>query len=302
MFLPPTNYLTRQSNPRPNSRRYGQAYTGNAIVEYLLIGAGILVVSVGALTLLGNNLNNIMGMLRGGMKNQIQASSNANAQHLAAMNSFTASLSSHTGTNAAAAAAAAATASISPSAQGPVTQTAGGNGTTETYAQTISDSAKKALADGSISQAEYDLIVQTSNKGHDIAAIQGLLEGAYKSSSGNASAYAGSQLNFKGQNYTPAQLNDLLKTNVADFSSLKTQASAQTGVLNNQSLLITLNDSGTAIINNTYSTQQQNQTADSYIQYQNAGTTTGGSADTNQQSATICTAGQHLDANNHCTY
>src|SRR5262249_13684223 len=159
-------------------------------------------------------------------------------QQLAAKNSFIASQSSHTGSNPAPPPAAAA--GVNPSAQGPVTQTVGANGTTESYAQSITDGAKKALADGSISQAEYDLIVQTSNQGHDIAAIQGLLESAYKSSNGNAGAYAGTHLNFNGQNYTPAELNELLKTNVADFSDLKTRASAQTGVLNNQSLLITL--------------------------------------------------------------
>jgi hypothetical protein len=143
------------------------------------------------------------------------------------------------------------------------------------------------------------VVARLANKGHDIAMIQGLLEYAYKQSNGNSSAYANSSLTFNGQSYTPSQLNSILKSNIADFSTLRSQASTQRGVLYNQALLGAINDSGGQIINNGYSSQQQNQTADSFIQYQNAGLG-GGSADTHQESAVICTKGEHLDVNNQC--
>lgn len=238
------------------------------------------------------------------MNQQLQVANSANAQHQSKKNGFIAAQSQVLQTGPPAPTTTPGPAppptSVSSSQNGPTVQTIGANGTTSAYAQSITDTAKQSLASGTITQAEYDSIVALANQGHEIATIQGLLENAYTQSSGNSNTFANTQLTFNGQNYTPAQLNSVLQSTVGTFSTMKSQVSVLNGVLTDQKLLTTVNNSGTQIINNGYATQQQNQSSASFIQYQSTGASGGGSTDTNQQSANICTAGQHLDANNHC--
>lgn len=296
--LPPTS----QDKPAKPLCRSVQA--GNTVAEYALIGTGTLVLLFGAFQLLGGDLNTIFGNLDNMMKHQSQVASSATAQHLAAKNSFSPAQPSQTqtGSNPPQNGPPPSSSSGTPQGstqQGPITQTVGANGTTETYAQNITNSAQQALADGSITQSEYNTIVALANKGHDIATVQGLLETAFTNSQGNSATYANTHLTFNGQTYTPDQLNSVLQTNVSQFGDLKQQAVVLNGVLYDQNLLTTINNSGTQIINNGFATQQQNQSSASFIQYQQTDPNTG-SADTNQNSASICTAGQHLDSGNHC--
>jgi len=269
---------------------------GNTILEYCLIGGLITLVCIGGFSLIGTNWNEYMVGLKQDMLSHNQAAINAKAIQQQKIASAQAQLQAQSQQ---AANASAALAGEKPA--NATIETVGANGTTASYAQDILTNAKQALASGSLTQAEYDVVVRLANKGHDIAQIQGLLEGAFKQSNGNSSAYANTQLTFNGQSYTPAQLNSVLESNISDFGALRSEASVQHGVLYNQTLLSSINDNGGKIINNGYSSQQQNQTADSFIQYQSEGVG-GGSQDTHQQSATICASGQHMDANNHCTY
>ncbi len=262
---------------------------GNTIQEYCLIGVLITLICIGGFSLMGTNWNDYMVSLKQDMLNHNQVAINAKAIK---QQQITSAQEQQT-----------ANASVAPVGNKPANvtiETMGANGIIASYAQDILANAKQALASGSLTQAEYDVVVRLANKGHDIAQLQSLLEGAFKQSNGNSSVYAKTQLTFNGQSYTPAQLNAILESNISDFSALRSQASVQHGVLYTQTLLNSINDNGGKIINNGYSSQQQNQTADSFIQYQSEGVG-GGSQDTHQQSATICTSGQHLDTNNHCT-
>lgn len=279
------------------ARQQKLAQAGNTIVEYGLIGVSIVVVAIVGLQVTGGNLNDLFSQMKTDINHQVQATSTADAKHTSAKLAFQAATSALINTNPGALPNSSGSANGSSAA--PVTQTVGANGTTDTYAQNINDQAQQSLASGKITQEEYNQIVNLANKGHDIAMIQGLLENAFTNSKGDSNAYANSKLTFNGQSYTPAQMNALLQSNTSDFSNLKSQVAVLNGVLYDQALLSTVDSSGSKIINNGYATQQQNQSADSFIQYQ-SGSPTGGSNSTNQESATICTSGQHMDSNNHC--
>jgi len=264
--------------------------SGQSLTEYSLIALAIAVVSIAALRGMGSTLNisfqDMLGHKQPAITAPVQnpeltssTQAQIQAQEQATANNQT------TGTE--------------TTANNSTVVTVGANGTTESYAQDILTKAQQALASGQITPAEFDMVSQLANKGHEIALIQGLLENAFQQSNGNSTVYANTPLPFNGQIYTPAQLNSILTTSINDFSTLRTKASVLNGVLYDQALLTSINDNGGNIINNGYSSEQQNQTAASFIQYQNEGVT-GGSTDTNQQSAIICTTGQHLDASNHC--
>lgn len=269
------------------------AVHGNTIMEYTLIGSLIVLVCIGGFQIIGSNFNGYMLGLKDDMASHNKATANAQAAQQQQVANAQAQMQAHAqemSNNSAA---------NNTSAANGTIETLGANGNTNAYANDILTNANQALASGNLTQAEYDVVVKLANKGHDIAMIQGLLEGAYKQSQGNSSAYANSNLTFNGQTYTPAQLNAVLESNISDFGALRSQASVQNGVLYNQALLSSINDSGGKIINNGYASQQQNQTADSFIQYQSEGVG-GGSTETHQESAVICTNGQHLDSGNHC--
>lgn len=295
------HFCKPDQTPAPKKRLNQRGVT---ILEYAMIGGTFIGLSMVGLNLVGVNLNSLFLLMNTDMNHKMQNASTIQAQHASAKLGFQTTASSQVKTGPAPnipAAIPSLPLTASGSTAGPITQTVGANGTTETYAQNITDQAKQSLASGAITQAEYNVIVNLANKGHDIATIQGLLESAAANSSGNSANFANSSLTFNGQSYTPAQLNAVLASNLTDFTTLRSQASTLTGVLYDQSLLTTVNSSGSAIINNTFATQQQNSSAASYVQYQGAGLTDAtGSTSTNQQSATICTAGQHLDTSNHC--
>jgi hypothetical protein len=271
------------------------AASGNTMLEYSLIGLSALVCIAG-FSLIGSNWNSQLQQLKQDMLSHKQAAANTRAIQQAQMTqqaqiaSSQAQIQQSLLTN---------TPSINSTGGNSTIETVGANGSTAAYAADILTNAKKALDSGKLTQDEYNIVAKLANKGHDIAMLQGLLEDAFIQSKGNSSAYANSQFLLNGLSYTPAQLNTLLETTISDFSALRSQASVQNGVLYDPELLNSINDSGILIINNGYSTQQQNQTAASFIQYQNEGLG-GGSAETHQQSAVICTEGKHLDSGNHC--
>jgi hypothetical protein len=265
------------------------ANRGNTIIEYVFIGSLVLVACLGALQMVGVSWGGQMKHVKQDMLTHTQAANTAQAAQ-----------EQQIAEEQAQAAAAAATESSASANAGPV-ETVGANGGTASYASDILTNAQQALQAGKVTQAEYDIIVKLANQGHEIASLQGMLEGAYTQSNGNSAAYANTQLTYNGQSYTPAQLNAILQNNIGSFSALRSQASVLNGVLYDQPLLTSINDSGGNIINNGYASQQQNQSAASFIQYQQQGLgQANGSSNTNQNSATICTSGEHLDSGQHC--
>lgn len=270
-------------------------FAGQTLVEYCICGGTVLLACVVGITLFSGNLGSWFELLKQDMKRNAQVTAQATAEQQQSV--------SGSGTITEAQAEAALSAGEDPQAEGSdqVVSVSGANGgTVEAYVSDILGKAKQSLDAGNLTQDEYNVIMKMANKGHDIAAIQGLLEGAFNQSQGNSSAYANTSLSFNGQTYTPAQLNAILETNISDFSSLKAQASTQIGVLYDVNLLSTIDTSGAHIINNGFSSMQQNQTAASFIQYQNEGVA-GGSASTHQESATVCTAGSYQDSGTQCS-
>lgn len=275
-------------------------FYGQTLVEYGICASVVLVVCIVAMQTMGGNLAEWLGLLKADMSKSVQKTAQVTTEQQAVI--------------------AAARGAVNAAGQSGVVDKAletmqgaqveennatiavsGSNGSqTEAYATGILSQAKQSLDAGKLSQDEYNVILKMANKGHEIAQLQSLLEGAFQQSQGNSAAYASSSLNFNGQTYTPTQLNAVLDSNVRDFSALRSQASTQTGVLYDENLLSTINESGGHIINNGYASKQQNATADSFIQYQSEGGA-GGSAETHQESATVCTAGSYQDSGTQCS-
>lgn len=271
--------------------------SGQALVEYCVCAGAVLLICVVGFQIFGGNLAGWFALLKEDMGKNTQHTVQAKAGQSVLVGS-----AGNAGGQGQPSVMNNALSSIQNAQAESAKETidvAGSNGTTAAYATDILAKAKQSLDSGNLSQDEYDMVVKLANKGHDIAKIQGLLENAFSQSQGNSSAYANTALNFNGQTYTPSQLNSVLETSITDFSTLKSQASTLNGVLYDTTLLTTINDSGAQIINNGYSSKQQNQTADSFIQYQSGGAT-GGSTDTHQESAVICTNGDHQDSGTQC--
>lgn len=282
--------------------KYG--YSGQTLVEYCICGSAVLLVCVAGLTLFSGNLANLFDIVKQDMSKNVQLTAQAKQPPAGSDLGGGTAMGAENGGEALPGHIEQAMNDALGSADGSMNETinvSGANGgTAEAYVATIMNQAKQSLSSGNISQDEYDVIMRMANKGHDIAQIQGLLEGAFKQSDGNSAAYAGANLNFNGQSYTPDQLNAVMENNISDFSLLKAKASTLNGVLYDSSLLNTIDGSGAQIINNGYSSVQQNQSADSFIQYQNAGLA-GGSADTHKESATVCTTGSYQDSGTNCS-
>lgn len=277
---------------------------GNTIVEYALCGTAVLLVCIAGLQVVGGNFASWMDILKQDMSRGVQSTASAVASQEAQLAQATAEQPSFDGL----------VESVTPTADDAVAeaeaaaappQAAGANGNTETYANQIMEQAQQSLASGNLTQEEYNTIVNLANKGHAIGQMQGLLQGALNQSGGNFDSYNNSQLNFNGQSYTPAELQALLQSTSTDFGALKQQASVLSGVLYDPAMLETISTSGNAIQNNSVLSQQVNNdatsNAGSTAQQYEAGTLGELSSDTHNESATICTTGDHQDSGTNCS-
>lgn len=280
---------------------------GNTVVEYALIGVSLLALSFAGLNLMGGNLNSLFLLMNTDMNQHMQNASTVNAQHASAKLGFQAAASSQTKTVPAAN-------PITPTipappftgnGAGPVTQTVGANGTTETYAQNITDQAAQSLANGEISEADYNLVVKLANKGHEIAQIQGMLEQAMTASNGNTSTYAAMTFPFQGQNYTAAQLATLVTTSNADFQAIQLAAEQKVGIVGSPALLGIIQVSGGQILMNGANIANMTQSVDKAVytsqQLDNSGQSVSStSVGTHAESGTICNGGQATDSGTNC--
>lgn len=277
---------------------------GNAIVEYALCGATVLLVSIAGLQVVGGNFASWMKLLKQDMSQGVQSTASAVASQKAQFAQQGREQASFDGLVESAGAIAGDAVAKAESAAAPP-QAVGANGNTETYAKKIMDQAKQSLASGNLTQEEYNIIVNLANKGHAIGQIQGLLQGALNQSGGNFDTYNNAQLNFNGKSYTPSELQALLQSNTTDFGSLKQQASALNGVLYDPAMLQTISDSGNAIQNNSVLSQQVNNDATantgSIAQQYEAGTLGKLSDDTHGESGTICVTGNAQDSGTNCS-
>jgi hypothetical protein len=275
-------------------------FYGQTLVEYGVCASAVLVVCIVAMQAMGGNLTEWLGLLKADMSKGVQKTAQVTAEQQAVLSAAKGAVEA-VGQSGNVDKALETMQGTGVEENNATITVSGSNGSqTEAYATGILSQAKQSLDAGKLSKDEYNVILKMANKGHEIAQLQSLLEGAFQQSQGNSSAYASSNLNFNGQTYTPDQLNAVLDSNVRDFSALRSQASTQTGVLYDETLLSTIDNSGAQIINNGFSSMQQNLTAASFIQYQNEGGA-GGSAETHQESATVCTAGSYQDSGTQCS-
>ena len=279
-------------------RRSAQA--GMTILEYAMVGVGVLSLSLLAIIASGSNLNDLFDLLKTDFKSQIQVGKNTADAHLTAQSSFQpkaptqpASKSSDTGGGP--------NQETSAGSSIGLTQTAGANGATSAYSQDILQQAQQALAKGDISHSEYNMVIALANKGHDIAVMQGMLETASQNSNGNASRFANATLYMNGQNYSPSQINAQLQNNINTFTSMQKAAESQAGVTRSIALLSVLQESGGQIIINAGNTAQNTESAGRAVYTDMMDKSAGRDAsNTHQQSGNICAGGKGTDSGAHC--
>jgi len=226
---------------------------GNALTEYGLIAGAVVVVAIAAITLTGNNIASHLGGMGGGMKTQI---ANAKSVKAPAFNSPTSSVT-NPGANPGGGALAPAPvpATIGPVTIGPAEleflkgslakkiETAGANGTTRILAGTIEAIAQQLFDAKEISQQQYDILMQLANKGHEMAEVERLLEGAIASVNGDTSKLDGMKLEFQGKTYEAGELYRWVgesgaNINSPELESMETVGGEQPGKLASEFLAL----------------------------------------------------------------
>jgi len=179
------------------------ASRGNTITEYALIGILVVVVCIVALQTLGSGLNSAMAMVRQNMKNhQLQASAALMAQKSAASG-----LAGQNGQLTAAQQA------LLQESLAQKLQTTGANGATEILADQLAATAALLLAQGQITQSQYDILMQLANQGHKMAQIETMVNQAVQMANGDYTAFSNMKFTFDGQTYTAPELSGLLGFN-----------------------------------------------------------------------------------------
>lgn len=263
---------------------------GQSLLEYTLIGALIAVVAIGGLSMLGLSTSNIFSNM---IQHKPQPVAQPQAGTLQVTNAATGTANSgsaQTGGTTVNAATIEAS-----SAQQVVTQTTGANGATESYTQNIIKAAQKSLAAGTINQSDYDLIMQLANKGHEIATMQGLMQQAYETNNENGT------ITFNGQSTSVSELNFTLYDSMDEIGALLNRIGTSLNYSNKDPSLLQTIESNCGSIN-TLIRDIYSPTPGAQSQYDTLRNAGGASNATNQSSANICAAGQHLDVNNHCVY
>jgi len=273
------------------------AKRGQSITEYGLIGVLIIVVSIGAITLFGKNLTGVFNKVSNKADSQsimsfIQPKSGAEASG----SGSTPGLNGSPGGMASNGAAAGQT-----SNQQNITQTAGVNGGTEKASQDLIKIAQQTLAAGQIDQNQADLFMQVANQGHEMAVMESLMQNAYHQANGDKSTYDATPITYNGQTYTPAQITSQLSDASDNLAVLTGRlGSALKGAPNVMTLMTTVTQASNTIHNIAATHISAPGNLGGITLDEVYGSTSNAATATNQNSATICTAGQHLDVNNQC--
>lgn len=98
-------------------------------------------------------------------------------------------------------------------------ETTGANGATELMANQLLDIGKQHLALGEITREQYNLFETLANTGHQMAAVEGMIESA-ATNAGNYDEFMNTPVVYNGQNMTIGRLTDYIGTsNGMDNSS-----------------------------------------------------------------------------------
>jgi len=178
-------------------------YSGNAIVEYVMPGALVLVGSISLIAAIGAGLNGQFGTIKKDMSSKISAAQAQENLHNMQKNAFEAAASAATktgGTSGNGAAPSANMAGLKPDDIAKIIQTAGANGATETLADALTKYAEQLKASGNLTPDQANILAKLANEGHNLAGAEKALQDAVSGGQGT--------VNYNGKSYS-----------VSDFSA-----------------------------------------------------------------------------------
>lgn len=174
---------------------------GVSLAEYTLIGTLVLLVTVGAFIMAGNNLDTILQDLKGDMVAKIDSAkafeASANTTNTNTTATSTTGATVYTGLD-----------SLMPMSQ--FVATSGANGSTTLLANAIEITAEQALTTGQLTEGQYRTLIDLANEGHRIAEALRLIEEAFSYAAINGGNPYDAKVYFEGQTTTAVNLaNDL---------------------------------------------------------------------------------------------
>lgn len=161
---------------RPNIPTARPRAAGNSIMEYVLPGLLILAASLGALNMLGINLNTYFDQFKQSMTTQVAATQTQLQQQQVQKAGFrpsaSPSMSSHMPSL---------PHTVGLRAVGETIQTVGVNGGTEMLASSLYSYIQQLVASGDLSPDQADILSRLANAGHHLAEAEKALANAQKS-------------------------------------------------------------------------------------------------------------------------
>lgn len=173
--------------------------TGNALAEYGLIALLVACGAVVALMTLGNTVNGMFsGMLSRKEPQIIQAvdASGTMAPVPGIANPAAPDLASDPSPCQA----------WDPAGLRNRVLTLGANGTTEYLASQMKAAIQNYVAEGKLSPEQASLLLELSNRGHEMARIEALVEQAYQVANGDKETYKAAIIPYNGKNYSAGEL------------------------------------------------------------------------------------------------
>lgn len=175
-------------------------------MEYTIVGFLMIAVCLGALLLLGKQLDSMMGGFQQNLSRHKSISEEAHSEVKAQISSrqLKESLNSHF-------------VEMNPKEkyllQSDLTgklQTLGANGTTELLAKQIVVLAESLYKKGEITEEQRNTLQKLANKGHDMALVEGLVEDFVEMAGERQKELSNKTYNFEGKEYTPYELTRLV--------------------------------------------------------------------------------------------
>ncbi len=276
-----------QLTRKPNLPNRDNARAGNALTEYGVVGALIAVVAIGGFMVLGGDFNGVLASLNADMKQKVQVSAAKNQEIKASKAAEKARQEALEQARQAA---------LVGRGSSGTTQTLGANGNDmQAQANTIEAAAKRALAAGNVSPEQYDMLMRMAQLGHEMAKMEGALALARGSAGGNTGLYNTLQVNYNGRSYTPADLANMMTSNVTEFGSLRYHAEGM-GLFANPDVGTIVNTASQDILGRGGASADISKDATKAVQV-------GGITEADlihNDSATVCTAGNHSDSGTSC--
>lgn len=285
---------------------------GQALTEYLIIGALVLIVAIGALTVLGKTTSqlfaNMLGSRNAGATTQASAAGGAGPSVTAGGGTSSSSASSSPAATSASGGSvtftsANGTAISLPNYPENVSKsidTVGANGTTDLLANQLVDMAKQLKAEGTISDQQYNSLVALSNQGHRLADFERILEGNY--SPQTADKFETMTFTVQGQQYTGNEIHSVMGFQGAMGAQISDplNAPASDEIARLQSLYKSAQQSG-AMSDPAVANVVQGLTSQIALLNQYVNNIDDASARTDINSVGICGAGGSGDSGVHCS-